>query len=364
MHRRIVEQSLLPAPFAPGDRGENVGVIPRLYVDPAGAAHAAPPGHPERQARIDACLRALDDAGLEVERAVAPPAARADLERVHPPRYLDALEEHCRRGGGPIDADTYVDPESFAVAQRAAGACVEAAALAAGAGTRSFCLVRPPGHHATATRPMGFCLLGTAAVGTAAALAQGVERVAIVDFDVHHGNGTQEIFWRDPRVLYVSVHQWPWYPYYTGALEETGEGPADGTNVNIPLPAGSGDAAYLAATDRVVAPVVRAFRPGLLMVSAGYDAHTADPLSSTEVTTGGFAAMAGRLVALADETCGGRICMTLEGGYDLEGLSSSFVATMEVLAGRQPPPTHDLERLVPGDHAGMAVDEAEAFHAR
>ena len=339
-------------------------MIPRLYVDPDSAAHVTPPGHPERQARVDACLRALADAGLDVERAAAPPAARPDLERVHPARYLDALEEHCRRGGGPLDPDTSAGPQSFEIARRAAGACVEAAALAVDGRTRSFCLLRPPGHHATATRPMGFCLLGTAAVGAAATLARGVDRVAVVDFDVHHGNGTQEVFWREPRVLYVSVHQWPWYPYYTGALDETGEGPGEGTNVNIPLPAGSGDAAYLAAMDRIVAPVVRAFRPGLLIVSAGYDAHLEDPLSSTEVTTAGFAAISSRLVAVAEEVCGGRVCMTLEGGYDLGGLSSSFVATMEVLAGQQPPPAPDEGRLVPGDYAGLEVDKAVAFHAR
>jgi acetoin utilization deacetylase AcuC-like enzyme len=337
---------------------------PRLYVDPTSGAHANPPGHPERPARVDACMSALAASGLEVDRAMPPPADREDLELVHPARYLDALEEFCRDGGGALDPDTSAGPRSFDIARRAAGACVEAAVAAVERGTRSFCLVRPPGHHATATRPMGFCLLSTTAIGAAGMLARGLERVAVVDFDVHHGNGTQEIFWQDPRVLYISIHQWPWYPYYTGALEETGQGPGQGTNVNIPLPAGSDDAAYLAAVDRIVAPVLTAFRPELLIVSAGYDAHAHDPLSSTEVTTAGFGCIASRLVALADEACGGRVCMTLEGGYDLEGLSSSFLATMEVLDGREPPPPPTRGRLDPGSFPALELEKAVRFHGQ
>ncbi|HEY8201482.1 MAG TPA: histone deacetylase, partial [Actinomycetota bacterium] len=230
---------------------------------------------------------------------------------------------------------------------------------------RSFCLVRPPGHHATATRPMGFCLLNNAAVGAASALGRGVDRVAVVDFDVHHGNGTQEIFWRDPQVLYVSIHQWPWYPWYAGALEETGAGDGEGANVNVPLPAGSDDAVYLAAMDRIVDPVVRAFGPELLVVSAGYDAHTRDPLSSTEVTTSGFARIAGRLAGLAAEVCEGRMVTTLEGGYDLEGLSTSFVVTMRALAQDDLPAAEDGEAEVdPASPQAKALERAVAFHAR
>jgi acetoin utilization deacetylase AcuC-like enzyme len=340
---------------------------PRLFVDPGHHLHVAGPGHPERPARIDACLEALEEARLDVEMTSPPPAPRADLERVHPARYLDALEAHCRAGGGPLDPDTGAGPASFDIARRAAGACVEAVRSSLESGTRSFCLVRPPGHHATATRPMGFCLIDGAAVGAASAIGRGLGRVAVVDVDVHHGNGTQEIFWRDPAVLYVSMHQWPWYPWYSGALEEIGEAGGEGANVNIPLEAGSGDAVYLAALDRIVGPVLRSFRPELLIVSAGYDAHFRDPLSSMEVTTGGYARIAAALVSLAEEVCGDRIVMTLEGGYDLGGLSSSFVATMRVLAGEAPASEGggaQDDPLDPSSAQALAVERAVAFHAQ
>jgi acetoin utilization deacetylase AcuC-like enzyme len=331
----------------------------RLYVDPRAEAHVTGPGHPERQARIQACLDALEEAELETERVETAPAARADLERIHPARYLDKLEAVCRRGGGPLDPDTFAGPDSFDIAVRAAGAGVDAVRLALDEGIRSFCLVRPPGHHATATRPMGFCLVNNVAVAAASALHRGLERVAVVDFDVHHGNGTQDVFWGEPRVLYVSMHQYPWYPWYVGALEEIGEGDGEGSTVNVPLPAGSGDAAYLAAVDRVVGPVVRRFDPGLLLVSAGYDAHTRDPLSSMELTTRGFGAIAARLVALAADVCDGRILMTLEGGYDLEGLSTSFVATLRALDGEELPLLGGPD-LDPGSAAEL--DRIAAFH--
>jgi acetoin utilization deacetylase AcuC-like enzyme len=213
---------------------------------------------------------------------------------------------------------------------------------------------------------MGFCLLSSAAVGAASAIGRGLGRVAVVDVDVHHGNGTQEIFWMDPAVLYVSMHQWPWYPWYTGALEETGDGDGEGANVNVPLEAGSDDAVYLAAIDRIVAPVLRSFGPQLLLVSAGYDSHHEDPLGSMEVTTDGYARIAGSLVALAEEVCGGRVVMTLEGGYDLDGLSSSFVATMRALAGEAPEPegAGAAGTLDPSSPQALALERAVAFHAQ
>jgi acetoin utilization deacetylase AcuC-like enzyme len=342
---------------------------PRLFTDPEQHRHVTGPGHPERPGRIDACLRALDEAGIDVERASPPPASREDLERVYPARYVDRLEALCRAGGGALDPDTTAAPDSFDVARRAAGACVEAVDLAMD-GVRSFCLVRPPGHHATAVRPMGFCLFNSVAVGAAHAVARGLSRVAVVDFDVHHGNGTQEIFWRNPSVLYLSTHQWPWYPWYGGDLDQVGEGEGAGCNVNIPLAAGSTDAVYLGAMARIAGPVLRAFQPELLLVSAGYDAHYLDPLGSMEMTTAGFGQVAAALVALAEEVCGGRIAMTLEGGYDLDGLSSSFVATMQALAGEPSSSEDELRNAGGPEYLDSAwppayeLERAIAFHSQ
>jgi acetoin utilization deacetylase AcuC-like enzyme len=304
----------------------------RLYADPAMQARHVARGHPERPERIRACLQALEASQVNAAVTEPGPASREDLERVHDPGYLDRLERLSKRGGGQVDPDTYVCPASFEVASRAAGACCMAVEAALESARRSFCLVRPPGHHASQRTAMGFCLVNHVAVGAGLALARGAGRVAIVDIDVHHGNGTQDIFWEDPRVLYLSLHQYPWYPG-TGALEETGAGAGAGTTVNIPLSAGTGDSGYLAAMSRVAGPALRAFRPEVMLVSAGFDAHQRDPLALMEMTAQGYAAMTSQLVALAEEICEGKIMMTLEGGYDLEGLSSSFVATLEAMAG-------------------------------
>lgn len=301
----------------------------RIYYDPTHRSHDPGHGHAERPVRLDACLETLG----AIELQEPGPAARADLERVHDPHYLDMLEALCDKGGGWITPDTFAGRESLAVATRAAGAVCEGVDAALSSKIRSLCLVRPPGHHASRDRAMGFCLLNHAAAGAAMAVNHEA-RVMIFDFDVHHGNGTQEMFWDEPKVLYVSIHQWPWYPYRTGAREETGGQKAEGTNLNIPLPAGSGDREYLRAIEVVVVPEARAFRPDLVLLSAGFDAHERDPLSHMSVTTGGFAAIVRAAVGLADELCEGRVVATLEGGYDLRGLSEGVTACLGALYRR------------------------------
>lgn len=304
-----------------------------IYHDPSHPGHDPGGGHPERPERIEACIHAISAAGIQAEWLQPKAATRADLESVHDPSYLDALERLGEGGGGWIDPDTYVTEGSLEIAARATGAVRLAVEQAMSTGRRSFCLSRPPGHHAEGAAGMGFCLLNHAAGGARAGLHCGAERVLIFDFDVHHGNGTQEIFWNDPRVLYISVHQFPWYPWRTGALQETGGPDAGGTNINIPLPAGGGDEAYLWAMVRVVGPAARRFDPDLMIVSAGFDAHQRDPLSLMEVTTGGFGRIVEAAVALAGEVCEGRLVATLEGGYDLEALGSSVAEAAAALAG-------------------------------
>jgi acetoin utilization deacetylase AcuC-like enzyme len=212
---------------------------------------------------------------------------------------------------------------------------------------------------------MGFCLLNHAAVGAHHALALGAERVYIVDFDVHHGNGTQDVFWEHPGVLYLSMHQYPWYPG-TGALEETGAGAGSGTTVNIPMRAGGGDELYMAVMDRVVGPIGRIFRPDVILVSAGFDAHSWDPLSLMQLSAEGFGALTSSLKELADEVCRGRIVMTLEGGYDLDALSDSFAAALGALTGRRAalPPAKGSEELDRIPQSSEELDRIQAFHRR
>jgi len=233
-----------------------------------------------------------------------------------------------------IDADTFTSPETADVAQLAAGAAVNAVEHALNDHEPAFALVRPPGHHAERDRAMGFCFYNNVAVAAAHALANGVARVAIVDIDVHHGNGTQWIFYEDPRVLYVSSHQFPFYPG-TGAASEVGRAAGAGFTVNIPLEAGATDADYHLAYRAIVPPVFDHFAPELVIVSAGFDAHERDPLADMRVSERGFAAMASGLVQLAEQTCGGKIALMLEGGYDLPALTASVRASLEVLTGRR-----------------------------
>jgi acetoin utilization deacetylase AcuC-like enzyme len=305
------------------------------YDDPVFGEHDAGPGHPERPERLEAVRRGLRESGLveALDRVNPREATRAELLRVHSPGHVDrvaAAEGKCLR----FDADTATGPRSYAAAVRAAGAVVDAVVkVLDGAIDRAFCNVRPPGHHATPDRVMGFCLFNNVALGAAAALARGLKRVAVIDFDVHHGNGTQEAFYRDPRVLYVSSHQYPFYPG-TGDLDEVGEGEGRGFTVNLPMPAGMGDGDYRRAYREIVEPIGRAFDPELLLVSVGFDPHRDDPIGGMALSPSGFAELMDVCLAVASGSARGRLVAVLEGGYDLEGIAESAAAIVGRMLGR------------------------------
>ncbi|NLE75328.1 MAG: histone deacetylase [Chloroflexi bacterium] len=313
-------------------------------------------GHPESGQRLQAIMAKLTAHGL-LDRLQAVPAAPLSLERlasVHDRHYLDRLRTLAERGGGHLDADTYVAAGSYSAALAAAGGTVALTeAVLRGDLANGFALVRPPGHHALRGRGMGFCLCNNLALAARAALDQGgLERVLLVDFDVHHGNGTQEAFYADPRALFFSTHQYPHYPG-SGHWREIGEGPGQGYTVNVPLSAGVGDEGFTAIFDELLYPLAERFGPQLVLCSAGYDAHWQDPLARLLLSLGGYAALVRTLTSLAGELCGGRIVFVLEGGYQLEALAYGVLNTFSALLGRD----EALDPLGPAPYAEADISD-------
>ncbi len=303
-----------------------------VFTHPVALEHDAGPGHPEAPVRLQAILTAIEAADVpDLERREAPRATIEQLERVHPPPYPATILAHVpARGHYRLDPDTAMSPASGEAALRGAGAaCAAVDAVVGGEATAAFCAMRPPGHHAEPDRAMGFCLFNNVAVGALQARSvHGLRRIAVVDFDVHHGNGTQAAFWSDPDLLYVSTHQWPLYPG-TGLAGETG---VAGNIVNVLLGPGSGSEEFRAAVEAKVLPAIDRFRPELLMISAGFDAHRADPLASLSLVEEDFAWVTAELRRLAGLHARGRIVSVLEGGYDPPALGRSVVAHLRSLA--------------------------------
>ncbi len=299
--------------------------------------------HPENSGRLRAIEATLDEAGWPgLERTEAPAATREQLRRVHSDEHIDAVEAQCAAGGGLIDADTPTSRGSFEAALHAAGGAAAAAErLLAGERRYAFCGARPPGHHAEADRAMGFCLFNNVAVAAAHALARcDAERVLVLDWDVHHGNGTEAIFAASDQVLYASIHQSPLYPG-TGQADYVGVGDGEGYTVNLPVPPGSGSDDFLSLVQHAVAPIARAFEPGLVAISAGYDAHRDDPLADCLVETGAYGEMTATMRELGSEL-GAPVLVCLEGGYAPAALAASVLVTVEALAAdgepRRSPP--------------------------
>jgi acetoin utilization deacetylase AcuC-like enzyme len=329
-----------------------------IVAGPLAAPAHALAGHPERPSRVGAAASGIDDLMLDADRVNLGPrvASIEELATVHDAAYLHELDAFCAAGGGKLDPDTYAASGSWQAAREAAGAGLAAIdALAAGVGDVAFVVARPPGHHALADRAMGFCLLNNVGVA-ASALAESGERVIIIDWDVHHGNGTQALFWNDDRVCYVSTHQDRFYPG-TGAVDETGGPSARGLTVNIPLPAGATGDVVARALEAVAAPVSERFAPTWVLVSAGYDAHRDDPLADLALSSGDYAHLASIVRGFAPRV--GRLAFFLEGGYDLGALRSSVAATLGSIVGA----SHLVEAPTSGGPGTDAVAQARAIHA-
>ena len=293
--------------------------------------------HVENASRLEAIISHLEQTQLKQRLTPIKPRAASieELSLVHHKQHISHIQEVAQNGGGWLDADTVMSPNSYKVAVYAAGGAIMATETTMnGEVDSAFALVRPPGHHATTTQAMGFCLFNNVAIAAKYALDKyKLERILIIDFDVHHGNGTHDTFYDNQQVLYLSTHQYPFYPG-TGSLDEAGNGAAKGTTVNIPLPAGCGDTEYLQVFKQIVAPVVRRFKPQLILVSAGYDCHWADGIAIMQVSVTGFVQIVRVIKGLADELCSGRLVFTLEGGYNIMALAASVGATFEVLLGK------------------------------
>jgi acetoin utilization deacetylase AcuC-like enzyme len=298
-----------------------------LLANPAQIGHQEE-GHPERPERVAAILEAIAKSNLGLVPEPASDAPAAFVRRVHDPSYVAMLDRAASSGGGFLDPDTYITPLSMVAARSAAGAVVEGVQrVLDGKAKHALAVVRPPGHHAEHAKAMGFCLLNNIAVGLVAARDRGIRRIAILDFDVHHGNGTQHSFESDADVFYASTHQYPFYPG-TGRAGERGP---HGNILNVPLPAGTSDRAFLGAWEKKIGPTLDAFKPELLLVSAGFDAHEDDPLAGLDVSTDAYRELARMIKAWSISHSGGRSVWALEGGYNLQALGDSVVAVLEVL---------------------------------
>jgi acetoin utilization deacetylase AcuC-like enzyme len=330
-----------------------------LISSPRFQEHTTPPGHPERPERAEVFDRVASAWRDRGGRVVEPrPATREELLRVHDAAHVDAMEATNGRAV-MLDADTFTSPESYEIALLAAGAAVQAAEHALDTRETAFALVRPPGHHAERDKAMGFCLFNNVAVAAAAAIARGLSRVAVVDIDVHHGNGTQWTFYADPRVLYVSTHQFPFYPG-TGAADEVGTGPGTGFTFNVPLAAGATAIDYTTIYS-TIAGVLTQYAPELLLISAGYDAHEDDPLASMRVATSGFSAILIILTGAA-RRIGCPIAAVTEGGYDLDALRACLEATVGVLGGTVT--AAGVIGVLPAPRADAALDAVRSAHSR
>jgi len=327
--------------------------------------------HVENAQRLVAVMTCLEESGLKQQlEYIKPRAATAEeIALVHSPELIAQIQVMAKKGGGWLDSDTVMSADSYQAALYAAGGLLRATEVVLDGGGSVFALVRPPGHHATSTQAMGFCLFNNLAIAARYALSKyKLERIAIIDFDVHHGNGTQDIFYDEPRVLYISAHESPLYPG-TGSMEETGSGDGEGTTINIPLPAGSSDTEYLEAFDQVIVPAVRRFAPQLVLVSAGYDPHWLERLAMMEVSVTGFARMTEIIKGLADELCDGRLIFALEGGYPLDSLAASVRATFDVLLGNtgiedslgQPQPGFKMRGFEPPDITSL-IEQIKRLH--
>jgi acetoin utilization deacetylase AcuC-like enzyme len=297
--------------------------------------------HPENGNRMTATMSLLEESGLlgTLQRIPVRTATPDELSLVHDPRYIEGVLRVAREGGGWVDPDTQITPRSYDVAANVVGGTLNALdSVMQGEASSAYCLVRPPGHHASPVQAMGFCLFNHVAIAAAAAIqTHGLERVAIVDYDVHHGNGTQDAFYRDPQVLYISTHEYPFYPG-TGAAEEMGAGEGVGMTINIPMPHGSGDAAHVRVFQEAVLPALHRFQPQLILVSAGYDAHFADDIAMQRVSVDGYGALALMVKRDADELCSGKLLFAQEGGYHLTALPWCVRRTLEIMAGEAPTP--------------------------
>jgi acetoin utilization deacetylase AcuC-like enzyme len=328
---------VVPCPAAAADavRGSGTGAPSAIVSHPDYLLHDPGPHHPERAARLHAILSYLErqDWFTSLLQIRPAPAPEVWLTRIHTPAYLQRLQEAVRKAPVALDPDTRVSAHSYDVARLATGGVLAAVdAVMTGKARNAFVASRPPGHHALPERAMGFCLLNHVAIATRYVQEQyGVQRVLIVDWDVHHGNGTQEVFYTDPSVFYFSTHQYPYYPG-TGAASETGEGPGRGTTLNVPLPAGAGDAEIIRAFREQLLPAAETFRPEFVFISAGFDAHQQDPLAQLQVTEAGYATLTRIVMDIAARYASGRIVSVLEGGYDLEALAHSVATHLRVLA--------------------------------